>query len=262
MIDGPLGGAGVLITRPVQQSAALQEAVEKAGGNAILFPAIDIVPRTTAAIAADLKALPRADIVIFISANAVHHGIAHIRADAPRIAAIGPATKAALDIAGVTADIIPGGSTDSEHLLATAALQNIAGLRITIVRGGSGRDLLAETLRGRGALVEYLSAYERQTHVPSTSELTEADNACQQGMVQAVMIMSSASLESLLEILPANCQAQLQKTRLVAPSTRVIQTALERIPGLAGILAPGPGALDMTGALIASLQTDSDTDNG
>ena len=76
------------------------------------------------------------------------------------------------------------------------------------------------------------------------------------------MVMSVASLDSMLEILPAHCIERLRKTRLVAPSTRVIQTALERIPGQTGILAPGPGALDMTGALIASLQADSDIDNG
>jgi hypothetical protein len=42
----------------------------------------------------------------------------------------------------------------------------------------------------------------------------------------------------------------------------VLQTALERIPGINGILASGPGANDMTQALIASLQEDPDSNNG
>jgi hypothetical protein len=76
------------------------------------------------------------------------------------------------------------------------------------------------------------------------------------------MIMSVASLDNLIEILPNYCRGQLRKTRLVAPSARVIQTALERIPGATGILSAGPGATEMTGALIASLQSESDNNDG
>lgn len=262
MSDQPLAGVGVLVTRPVHQSGELRNAIEAAGGRTILFPVVDIAPRAAADVATDLRALRTPDIVIFISANAVQHGLDKINSNRSQLAAIGPATTRALEAANVSVDIQPQGGFDSEHLLATDSLTNVAGKTILIVRGGSGRELLAETLRARGANVDYLPVYDRSTCKPDMSELENLQETWRNGQIDAVMIMSVASLHGLLEILPAYCIDQLQKTRLVAPSTRVIQTALEQIPGLTGILSPGPGALDMTGALIASLQTDSDTDNG
>lgn len=262
MIDGPLAGAGVLITRPAHQSAALKDAIEAAGGRAILFPAIDIVPRADAAIENDINALPGTNLVIFVSANAVRYGVAQVRGHKFRIAAIGTATAAALQAAGIQVDIVPSDGYDSEHLLAMETLQDVAGLNILIVRGESGRELLANTLRRRGARVDYLSVYERRTHLPTSTECHDLENSCRENKINAVMVMSVASLESLLEILPTSCRRQLQKIRLVAPSARVIQTALERIPGATSILSAGPGADDMTKALIASMQEDSESKNG
>jgi len=262
MSDHPLAGVGVLVTRPAHQSSELKNAIETAGGRAILFPVIDIAPRAAADVDTDVRALPNPDIIIFVSANAIRYGLERINSDKSRIAAIGPATTQALETAGVSVDIQPEGGFDSEHLLATESLTHVAGKTILIVRGSSGRELLAETLRERGASVHYLPVYDRHTHTPATGELEELEKTWLNGQIDAVMIMSVASLHALLEILPAYCGGQLQKIRLVAPGTRVIQTALERIPGLTGILSPGPGALDMTGALIASLQPDADTDHG
>ena len=262
MSGQPLASFGVLVTRPVHQSGELKHAIEATGGRTILFPVINIIPRAAADVEANLRALATPDIVIFISANAVRYGLDKINSDKSQLAAIGPATTRALEAANVSVDIQPQDGFDSEHLLATESLANVAGKTILIVRGSSGRELLAETLRARGANVDYLPVYDRRTCTPEMGELEKLEKTWRNGQIDAVMIMSVASLLGLLEILPAYCIDQLQKTRLVAPSTRVIQTALERIPGLTGILSPGPGALDMTGALIASLQTDSDTDNG
>jgi len=262
MMDGPLAGAGVLITRPAHQSAALKNAIEEAGGLPILFPAIDIVPRADAAIENDFNALPRADIVIFVSANAVQYGIDRVSGRESRIASIGVATTAALVANGIRIDIVPDGGCDSEHLLAAEALQDVTGLNIVILRGTAGRELLAETLRRRGARVDYLPVYERRTHRPTTAELHDLEKNCSGNRLRAVMIMSVASMQSLLEIFPASCKEQLQKTRLVAPSARVIQTALGQLPGAISVLSEGPGAVDMTKALIASLQENSESENG
>jgi len=262
MMDGPLAGAGVLITRPAQQSATLEKAIEEAGGIPILFPAIDIVPRADARIESDFNALPRADIVIFVSTNAVQYGVARVCGSQSRIAAIGATTNAALAAAGIHADIVPNAGSDSEHLLAEGSLQDVAGLNILIVRGTAGRELLAETLRQRGARVDYLPVYERNTHQPTTAELHGLEKNCSENRLRAAMVMSVASLQSLLEIFPASCTEQLQKTRLVAPSARVIQTALEQLPGALCVLSAGPGAMDMTAALIASLQENPESENG
>jgi uroporphyrinogen-III synthase len=261
MNDRPLAGVGVLVTRPEHQSGELVHAIEAAGGKAFLFPVIDVVPRTAAAIDADLCRLQTPDIVIFVSANAVQHGLRSIGDSSARIAAVGPATAKALQDAGVSADILPERRFDSEGLLATEALTTVAGRVVTIVRGESGREVLADTLRVRGATVQYLSVYRLETHRFSSDELDALEALCRAARIDAIVVMSVASLDSLLAVLPACCRERLAQTRLVAPSARVIQTALERLPGLRCALSPGPQAADVTAALIASLETDPDTNN-
>jgi uroporphyrinogen-III synthase len=262
MTDLPLTGVGVLVTRPDHQSGELIDAIVAAGGQPIDFPVIDIIPRDAGQIEADLADMTGPDIVIFVSANAVAHGVRWIPGDSSVIGAVGPATSRALQTAGVQVDICPDAGSDSEHLLAEDALSSVAGKTILIVRGASGREVLAATLRNRGAAVNYLPVYQSRTHAPPADALKSLEKTWRDGRVGAVMIMSVASLGSMLEILPSYCVKQLQKTRLVAPSTRVIQTAIERIPGVTGILSAGPGAGEMTGALIANLQGNSDTSNG
>lgn len=262
MNDQPLSGVGVLVTRPEHQSAELKYAIEAAGGQAFLFPAISIEQRAIADIESDLMALRDPDIVIFVSVNAVRYGLESVRDGQTTVAAIGPATAEALEDAGVNVDIIPDGGFDSEQLLATEQLSKFSGTSILIVRGTSGREFLSETLRDRGATVEYLSVYDRSRYEPARDDLENLEKSWRDGRINAVMVMSVASLHGLLEILPAYCIGQLPETRLVAPSARVIQTGIEKIPGITAILSPEPGAVAMTGALIANLQADSEIDNG
>jgi len=262
MRDCPLTGVGVLVTRPERQSAELLAAIAAAGGQAIEFPVIDIIPRDAGDIEADRLSLPDPDIVIFVSANAVEHGMRWVDYESAKIAAIGPATSRKIQAGGINVDICPASGADSEHLLAEDELSDVAGKIIMIVRGESGREILADTLTERGASVVYLPVYESCAHTPSNDAMKSLEWQWRDGRINAVMVMSVASLVNMLEILPPYCREQLQKTRLVAPSARVIQTALERIPGVTGIESAGPGAEAMTGALIASLQDNSDTNNG
>ena len=57
MTDSPLAGVGVLVTRPARQSTGLINAIEAAGGTAIAFPVIEILPRSPQAIEADIAVL-------------------------------------------------------------------------------------------------------------------------------------------------------------------------------------------------------------
>ena len=123
MSDTGLAGVGVLVTRPDQQADELVQAVEGHGGQAFRFPTIEIVPRDDDAVSACASVLPNPDIAIFVSCNAVRHGLAY--AKAARIAAIGPATAAAIEAAGRSVDIRPASGFDSEHLLREEAFEQI-----------------------------------------------------------------------------------------------------------------------------------------
>lgn len=247
MTDGQLAGIGVLVTRPDHQAESLAKAIEAAGGRAIRFPAIEILPRPAEAIAADAARLQQPDIVIFVSTNAVRYGL---DCAAPaRIAAIGPATAAAIEASGRPVDIQPEGGFDSEHLLVEPELNDVAGKVIRIVRGQSGREMLASTLLARGAAVEYLGVYTRRAPRPDSAALAHLEAAWRNGKIDVVTVMSVETLVNLLSILPDECRKRLRETPLVTPAQRVIIEARTRLQGIPAVLAEGTDANDIVRAV-------------
>jgi uroporphyrinogen-III synthase len=178
MTAAPLAGLRVVVTRPAHQAQGLSQAITAAGGEALLFPGLEIAPPQDLARAqAQLARLADHDWLIFISANAVQaawrQADAVLRAYGGRIAAVGAATAAALANLGVGVDLQPEADFSSEGLLATPVLRAVQGRRVLIIRGEGGREHLAQTLRARGAHVEYAEVYRRRCPVPS-AELIEA----------------------------------------------------------------------------------------
>jgi len=247
MTESSLAGIGVLVTRAAHQADELVTAIEQQGGRAIRFPTLQIVARDTAAVAAEAQRLPRPDIVIFISANAVQHGL-HLVGDA-RIAAVGPATAAAVAAAGRHVDIIAASGFDSEHLLATTELTDVAGKSITIIRGQSGRELLGDTLRERGAELSYLAVYERRIATHTSADLQSLGHLWQAGAIDIVTAMSVASFANLVTLLPESALYLLARTPLVTPAARVLKEALHRFPDLPAFLSDGPDAAAMVRAI-------------
>jgi len=247
MNAGPLAGMRVLVTRPDDQSGELAAAIEAAGGSAIRFPVIRIVARDASG---DAGRMPAPDVVIFVSRNAVLHGLDLVRDRGAAIAAVGPATATAIEAAGVRVDILPVGAFDSEHLLETPELQDVAGKTVVIVRGESGRELLADTLAARGASVHYLPVYRRERNDLPADRIGALADDLVASRIDAITIMSVETLEALLALLPDDARAALEETPLVAPGDRVIQTASELVPGMPAIRAAGPRAADIVNALV------------
>ncbi len=247
-----LTGIGILVTRAREQSGELTRALTDAGGKVFEMPAIEIIPNDADAVVAEASAQPPPDIVIFVSRNAVLFGAPATRRVASattRIAAIGGATRSALKEAGFEIHICPADKFDSENLVEQAELQNVAGKQILIVRGSSGRELLARTLTARGATVRYLATYQRKTADPDPDILAKLGAIWREGLINVVVVMSVDSLKSLLQILPPDYHQLMRKTRLVTPSKRVIQTAAEALPGISTVLSEGPLADSLVNAI-------------
>jgi uroporphyrinogen-III synthase len=245
----------VLVTRPRQQSGDLVAALELQGAHAIVFPVIHIQPRATTEISNEHAALAKADITIFISQNAVEHGL---RYASGKLAAIGPTTSAAIAAAGRIVDICPNAGFDSEHLLAEPEFADVAGKAIRIIRGDAGRELLADELRLRGASVDYLSTYERQLPDYDVAALQKLEQQWRDDGMDAIVVMSMQSLDNLGNLLPEWCQRALRNTPLVTPAARVLKKALDRYPGCPAILAAGPQVKDIVNAIAASQEPSSD----
>ena len=152
-----LQGCRVLVTRPVAQAETLCQRINQNGGIAVQLPALAIEAINDEASQRYCQSAADYDWIIFISRNAVEHGHNCLPAQLPsglKIAAIGKATATALSESGRYVDLEAGGAGTSESLLTEPALADMQGQRVLIMRGEGGRELLAKTLRERGAKVD------------------------------------------------------------------------------------------------------------
>ncbi len=219
-----LSGRGVLVTRPASRAQGLCRLIERAGGRAISFPAVDILPLEGPVPARHLLTQSW-DLIIFVSANAVEQAQPLIpKSHLPfegRLAAVGHATARAMTAAGRAPNLIPAGRFDSEALLALRELQDLSGQRVLIVRGEGGRSLLGDTLIERGAELAYAEVYRRA--------LPEADPAPLLARwakdVQLTTATSGEVLDNLITLVGRDGIALLLATPLVVVSERTAQAA-------------------------------------
>lgn len=256
MPERPLSGLSILVTRPREQGAALARALCAAGADAIEFPVLEIVALSPAM----PPAIPaRIDAAIFVSVNAVRHGVEPLRAlgDLPAgapVFAIGKATASALRDAGYANVVSPQQKIDSEGLLALPQLHALEGKHIILVRGKSeqgGRKLLETALAARGARVAILQCYERRLASPDTGLLDAIAARLRDGRLAAVMALSVETLDALLLLL-APVAAQLRDAWILVPHPRVAGAARER--GFSRVLEVPMSAE----ALVPALKTLSD----
>jgi len=256
MTDTSLQGIGVLVTRPETLAAELIEAIEEKSGIAYHFPTIEILPRQGAVVDAEAANLPIPDIAIFVSRNAVTEGLAH--AQNALVGAIGPTTAATIRSTGQSVDIESAEGFDSESLLKETALQHVAGKQVRIIRGSEGREMLADTLRERGAIVNYLSVYERTLPDIDQTMLAEVETAWRDGRIHVVTAMSVQTLKNLSLLLPTWCREQLGSVPLVTPAARVIKEAQDRYPLSRSVLATGTEAANIVDAIVTACESDSE----
>jgi len=244
---GPLQDVGVLVTRPARQAAGLAAQLAALGASPIVFPATVILPPPDRALLDRIHAtLDRFDIAIFVSANAVEYGApapqswpAQLRTFAP-----GPGTAAALAAAGIHNVTIPAAAFDSEGLLVLPVLSQVAGRRIAIFRGEGGRDLLGDTLRARGAVVEYVDCYRRAAPRSGAEGLVAALHA---ERIHALTLTGSEGLDNLWKLLDADARPRLQRLPTFVPHRRIAEHA--RRLGFQAIVTEGADAGLIAGLL-------------
>jgi uroporphyrinogen-III synthase len=203
----------VLVTRPIHQSENLAKLIREQGGNPILFPVIEIKPLQIDFLDYNFNEF---DLAIFISANAVKYSIpVNIESFA-----VGKATANCLKTAK-----FPAPPFNTEALLEMPEMQEsaISGKKIAVFRGEGGRELLAKTLRQRGASVTYFNVYKRvQPPVPAWIHNIKID---------LIIITSSEGLQNFMNMLDGH--AWIRNTPMVLISTR-IKVVAEKL----GVIAP------------------------
>ncbi len=217
----------VLVTRPAHQAGKLGRLIAAAGAEAVCFPVIEITgPRDAAALHTLIEQLDRFDMIIFVSANAVDQAMPLINARHPRlpphllVACVGRASAERLKQFGIDAPLVPPTRFDTEGLLQLSKLQDVNGKRILIFRGEGGRELLAQTLRARGAEVRYAECYRR---VQPRTDITPLLRGWQNGLIDLVTITSVEALDNLITMVGESGRAQLLNTPVIVVSNRIAE---------------------------------------
>lgn len=249
---GPLSGRGIVVTRPARQAERLASLIRAAGGEAIRFPVIEIRDvEDPSSLHHLIDRLEEFDLAVFISPNAANKGIAQIRSRRAlpaglAVAAVGPGTARELSALGVPNVTAPRGRGDSESLLELPQLTQAHGKRVVIFRGEGGRELLAEALAARGALVEHAVCYRRGRPALDPAPLLVAWAS---GRLAAITATSSEGLRNLCEMVGAAGRTLLVATPVFVTHPRIGQTAREH--GMAKVIVTaGPGDEALLVALI------------
>ena len=220
-----LTGIRVILTRPRHQCDALISMFESRGADARCLPVVEIEPPADPApAAAALGELKRFNLVVFTSANAVR-GALSINGELPRaaadiqVAAVGPATRRALEQAGMRVTIVPSDEFSSEGLLSHPNLDasELKGKNVLIVKGEGGRGLLAASLETTGAAVTAVDVYRRSRPEVKISELlgeslTEFD---------LIVLTSGTAVEHLMDVAGDKEKRQILSMPLVVSSERI-----------------------------------------
>ncbi len=237
-----LAGRGILVTRPKDLAEPLARLIEERGGRAIVFPALEIEPLPKPA---SLARLSEFDLAVFVSPSAVRVALPAIGAWPPRVraAAVGSGTRRELERSGIREVVSPTEGGDSEALLALAAMRQVRGKRILIVRGEGGRPLLGDSLAARGAQIEYAECYRRTRPAQDAAALAAR---WKNGEVHAVTAFSAQGVDNLVAMLGIDLVAA---TPLFVPHERVVKHA--RGLGLREAILAGAGDDQMIERLVA-----------
>lgn len=251
MGEQPLAGRSIVITRPAGQADSLCAAVAALGAEPLRFPLLTISPvRDTALLEAVARRLDEFSLAFFVSPNAVNLGLDALLRVRPwptglALSTVGKGSEAALAARGFQQVIAPDSGFDSESVLALPAFQEqaVAGRRVLILRGDGGRDLLGDTLRARGAEVEYLTCYHRSGPSDEPAPLLERARA---GRLDALTLTSSEGL-GYLQALPGG--EALLRVSVFAPHPRIGERA--RGAGFASVIITAAGDSGLIDGLVA-----------
>ena len=170
----PLHGVRVLVGRARHQAGALSKELRKLGADVLEIPFIEIRnPRSFRPLDTALKNLASYDWLILTSVNGVDamwerlgklrvtkKSLAHLE-----IAAIGPATRKAIEKRGVRVDVVP------EEYVAESVVKSlrrrVEGKRVLLVRAKVARDVIPNELRKAGACVDAFADCAQESKAPS-----------------------------------------------------------------------------------------------
>ena len=216
-----LAGVRVLVGRARHQAGSLAGELRKLGATVLEIPFIEIrKPRSFKPLDSALRSLDGCDWLILTSVNGVDAmwdrlawlGLSNGNLKHLRIAAIGPATRKAIEQRGVKVDVVP-----KEYVaesVVRSLRRRVKEKRVLLVRAKVARDVIPRELRKAGAHMDVVEAYE--TVVPQASRRRlQSALANPRRRPQVVTFTSSSTVRNFVSLLGSR-QMSLEGIRLAS----------------------------------------------
>jgi uroporphyrinogen III methyltransferase / synthase len=200
----PLFGKRIVVTRATQQAPALSEKLAELGAEVIEMPATRIARLGTSPLRALFEDLSSYNWLIFTSRNGVEifwENLLTAGRDARalagiHLAAVGPATAAALLERGIAVDVIPDRFVAEALLEKLSARDDVAGSRILYVTAEGARDILPAGLGELGADVDVMPIYRSVSDGAGSSRLARR---IESGEIDLVTFTSPSAVRAFVD---------------------------------------------------------------
>jgi uroporphyrinogen III methyltransferase/synthase len=209
LINKPLFGKTIVVTRDAESNADFAAKIIAKGGNPIEFTTIKIKPLTqTNKFLQTLTKIAEYDWLIFTSANGVttfFDTLQKLGKDArvfasAKIAAIGNETAAKLSEFGIKADFTPNIFTTKELGKQLITSTNLKGKKVLLLRSQLASNELSKLLKSAGAEVDNVPIY---TTVTVKNKCSELINKIRKGKIDWLTFASPSSTRGFFEQIPA-----------------------------------------------------------
>jgi len=244
-MNSPVKGMRVLVTRAMEQSGGLIDALRTAGAEPVLMPLICFAPPADwSAVDDALRHLERYDALLFTSQNGVRFLLERARAlgievveCVKRAFCVGPATARYAASEGFAVEKLPERSFDAEGMLAQfLADGGASGRHFLMPRAERGRDSLPDGLRRAGASVDVVITYRTQ---PAPVDGEELCRLLEFGKLDALTFTSPSTVAAFCALLTESAFRAAEKAWIVAIGS-VTEMALRERDLIPDVVASTP----------------------
>ena len=201
-----LKGRRIIVSRAREQAGSLSQLLQERGADVLEIPFIEIhPPKSYEAMDLAIQGLMNYDWLILTSVNGVASFFARLQKLGKdethllhlKIAAIGPATRKAIEKHGLPVDVMP------KEYVAEAVVEelknDVAGQKILLARAKVARDVIPNELRQLGAKVHVIEAYE--TVLPESSREALVTALSGDHKPFAITFTSSSTVKNFLDLI-------------------------------------------------------------
>jgi uroporphyrinogen III methyltransferase / synthase len=226
----PLFGKRIVVTRAAQQAAALSEKLAELGAEVVEMPATRISRLDPRLLRELLPQLGAFQWLVFTSQNGVEIFWENLlaagrdaRALAPlKVAAVGPATAAALLQRGITVDVIPDRFIAEGLLEKLSQRDDMRGARVLYLSAEDSRETLPDGLRELGADVIVLPIYSSAPEARDSRTLVKRIEAKE---LDLVTFTSGSTVRAFVAMVGADLAARTPAASIGPQTSEALRAA-------------------------------------